>query len=482
MVDKTGEVIVIGGGISGLTVAWHLKRAGVNVVLIEAQDQVGGCTQTERRDGFLLEKGPFNVIVRASDFEDLLAAVSDRVSVVTASSAARARYIYLGGRLLSVPTNPVSLLATPLLSLGGRLRLIRGLLWSRRAGAKEETMEEVATRRFGRQVSDHMVSAVIAGIFAGDIRNLSLAACFPTVGRVDRAARSLIGYGLTAPFRSKKEKKPGRKRRWRGLVSIDGGLGALMDALAAPLGAGLLSRCKVQAVRRDDSEYAVDYLGRDGRRATACARHVVIASPVQETARLIAPLVPEAANALESIESASLVVLNLGFRTADVGHPMRGYGFLVPHTETAFPLLGVLWADSIFPHHAPEGHRLMRVFIGGARRPELVERSDDELLALSLKSLRGVLQLTGEPMLVDVCRYESAIPQYQRGHLEKVERIRAAVAARPGLFLAGNYLGGVSLNDCVRVATGVAQAVISSAASVPGVEAPALAGAGAAGP
>jgi len=459
MADNMRDVVVVGGGISGLTAAWHLKKAGLDVALIEAADKVGGCTKTERRDGFLLEKGPFNVIVRSSAFEDLIAGVADRVNVVTASSDARARYIYRGGRLVQVPTNPISLLTTPLLSFGARLRLMRGLLWSGRASAEEETMEQVATRRFGRQVSDNMVSAVIAGIFAGDIRKLSLRACFPTIGRADREARSMIGYGLTAPFRSRGRKKPKRKRRWRGLVSIDGGLGAMMDALAEPLGDGLITNAKTTALRHENGAYAVDYDGPGGTETTR-ARRVVLSPPVQEASRLVAPLVPEAAEEMDAVESASLVVLNLGFRSADVGHPMRGYGFLVPHTETAFPLLGVLWADSIFPHHAPEGHRLMRVFVGGARQPELVGRSNDELLALSMENLRSLLQITGDPVLVDVCRYERAIPQYQRGHLERCERIRSAIATRPGLHLAGNYMGGVSLNDCVRSATTVAESML----------------------
>ena len=167
MEGGTRDVVVVGGGVSGLTLAWHLKRAGVDVCLLEAEVQVGGCTRSEVRDGFLLEKGPFNVIVRDRAFEGLLDGLSDRVKVVTADKSARKRYIYRHGRLHLVPTNPVSLLTTGLLSFGGRLRLMSGMLWSRRGGDREETIEQVAIRRFGRDVSDTMISAVMAGIFAG---------------------------------------------------------------------------------------------------------------------------------------------------------------------------------------------------------------------------------------------------------------------------------------------------------------------------
>ncbi len=184
-----------------------------------------------------------------------------------------------------------------------------------------------------------------------------------------------------------------------------------------------------------------------------------MAAPAVEAGRLLGRLVgphggpyPEMAVITASIQSASLVVLNVGFRRSDIGHPLQGFGFLVPQNEPEFPLMGVLWADSIFPHHAPPDHRLIRVFIGGARDPDAVSRSDDDLLETAMNSLRGLLQLSGDPVLVDVCRYPAAIPQYHVGHAEKIARLRTVVATKPGLHLVGNYLDGVSLNDCVRTA------------------------------
>ena len=460
MIRNTRDTVIIGGGISGLTVAWHLNKVGVDVGLLEADSDVGGCTRTELRDGFLLEKGPFNVIVRDPAFQALLEGVAHEVHVVTASRAARIRYLYRGERLVAVPGGPLALATTPLLSPGGRLRLSRGLLWSRRAAALEETIEQVATRRLGRQVSDTFISAVVAGIFAGDIRRLSLKACFPNLGGIDQRARSLIGYGLTAPFRSKKKDAP--KRRWRGLVSIEGGLGTLTRALARPLGPRLLTGCRAQAIRAGHDGYEVDFRDQGGDVRKLSCRRLVIAAPAQEAAALLRPLAGDAAGDLETIPSSSLVVLNLGFRKQCVGHPLEGFGFLAPHDEVGFPLMGVLWADSIFPQHAPPEHRLLRVFIGGARDPDAFSRSDDELLTTAMNALRDLLQVSADPMLIDICRYPAAIPQYELGHCERSERIRAAVARRPGLHLAGNYLGGVSLNDCIRSATELAEAIVQA--------------------
>ncbi len=453
MDESTCDVVVVGGGISGLTATWHLHRSGVDVRLLEAEDSVGGCMRSESRDGFLLEKGPFNVIVRHPAFEDLLIEFADEVDIVGASKAARRRYVYRAGRLLAVPSNPISLMTTGLLSFSARLRLLTGICCSRRAPIQEETIEQAATRRFGRQVADRMVSAVIAGIFAGDSSRLSLSACFPGVGRIDLKTRSLVALGLGSAFR---RKSAGRRRRWRGLVSIGGGLGALTEAIGRRLGPCVYTGSRVVGIQRQTDGYTVRFRRGDQADLSIRCRRLALASPAGATGRLLEPLLPEASRILESIESASLVVLNLGFRTADIAHPLQGFGFLVPAVERDFPLMGTLFADSIFPHHAPAGHRLLRVFVGGAHHLEAVGRTDDELLSTSLDALRSVLGVSGSPVLVDVCRYPAAIPQYHVGHREKISRLRSEVASLPGLFLLGNYLDGVSLNDCVRLGVEVA--------------------------
>ncbi|UCG33321.1 MAG: protoporphyrinogen oxidase [Phycisphaerales bacterium] len=454
------DVIVVGGGISGLTVAWHLARAGVGVTLLEADHEVGGCMRSEHRDGFLLEKGPFNVIVRDESFEELLTSLSDQVQVVAASKAARARYIYRNGRLIRVPTNPAALVSSPLLSFEAKCRLLRGVLASRRGSDADYTIEDFAVRRLGQEVSDTLVSAAIAGILAGDIRKLSLRACFPSIWSFDRRARSPLAYALGTPFRKKKGGK--RSRRWRGLVSIDRGLGALAEAAGKDLGEGLVTGCRVEALSLRDNGFGLTCVDDGGAARSWSCRRLVMALPAADAGRLLGTHLPEVGSILDSIVSAPLVVLNLAFKAPDVGHPMQGFGFLVPHNEPDFPLMGVLWADSAFPHHGRVGHRLIRVFIGGTRTPEVLSRSDDELLATASGALRELLQITGEPTLVDVCRYPAAIPQYHLGYVEKIERLRAAASSVNGLHLAGNYLEGVSINDCVRLGRRVAREIIDA--------------------
>ncbi len=466
MVDDIRDVVIVGGGISGLTAGWYLHHAGMDVCLLDAQSEVGGVTRTQHRDGFLLEKGPFNVIVRDPAFITLLEGLSDEVKIIAASPAAKKRFVYHGGRLLVIPGNPFALATTPLLSMSAKLRLVRGLIIGRRSDGSEETIEQVAVRRFGREVTDTIISAMVAGIFAGDMKKLSATACFPSVAKVDREARSLIAYGLKAGVRAKRARKKkerdgdGPPPAWLGLVSIDGGLGALTAALGAPLGANCVTGCRVEAIRAADFGYEIDCETVDDGPRTFRTRHLVLAPSVHEARRLLEPVLPEAAGILAPIVSAPMVVVNLGFKREDIGHPLDGFGFLVPQSEPDFPLLGVLWADSIFPHHAPSGCCLLRVFVGGSRTPDAAALSSDDLVARAMSGMGDLLQVRGDPVLVDICRWPAAIPQYHIGHMERMARLRAEIAGTGNLDIVGNYLEGVSLNDCVRCATNVADKII----------------------
>lgn len=461
MNNNRRDIVVIGGGISGLTVAWHLRRAGRDVALLEAQHAVGGAMQTEQRDGFLLEKGPFNVIVRAPEFEYLLSELSPAVKVVTADDAAKKRYLYRHGGIHAVPTNPVGLFATPLLTKGGALRAMRGLCLSRRGDGSECTLAEFATRRFGREVADTLLSAVVAGIFAGDIYKLSAYACFPVLEEFDRHSHSPMGRTLRrVPQMIRKRRNPALQRRWKGLVSIDRGLGGLAQALGDTLGDNLWTSTQVGEVTRDDDGWQITAT-RNGAPVTLTTRHLILATPAHEAARLIRPHTPAAADLCDTIDSASLTVINMAFPRDTVRHPLDGFGFLVPQNEPDFPLMGVLFADSAFPHHAPPDQRLLRVFMGGSRTPDIIARSDDELIATARAGLRDTLGVTGQPTLIDICAYPSAIPQYYLGHRERVADLRRHVAELPGLHLAGNYLDGVSINDCVKQGQHLAEALLA---------------------
>ncbi len=410
--------------------------------------------RTLSQDGFLLEQGPFNVLVRDPAFEQLLGDLGDEVEVEPAAPDAKMRYLYLGGRLVALPSGPASLVTSRFLSASGKMRLMAEPVCARRPQDDDPTIGDFATRHFGAEFSQNVLGALITGVFGGDVDRLSLRSCFPSIAKLDREHRSLFLHGLSAPFRRiGKPKKP--RRRWKGLINFVGGLGTVSEAIAWGLGDAVTTNCEVTSVERRGEGYCIAYSA-SGVSRSLNTQHVIIATPIRQAIGLLKSMADEPAGKIAAllapIESVPLVVLNLGFRREEIGHDLKGFGFLAPPKEEGLSFLGVLWASTIFPSHAPPDHHLLRVFVGGAKRPDLARKNDDELVALAMDELRDLLELRGDPVLVNSCRYADAVPQYYPGHTEIVRSIRAQLSSVPNLHLVGNYLEGVSINDCVRQA------------------------------
>ncbi len=453
------NVAIVGGGISGLVCAWTLARAGTSVALLEASNELGGCMRTSHGDGVLFEHGPFNVLARAPAFVNLLQACESDVGVVSLAEASRKRYLAKRGALHAIPMSPWGWLKSPLLSPMGRLRLLRGALVSRRAPKREETIHEAATRRLGRDAAEVLVSSAVAGVFGGDSKQTSLAAAFPHVSDVDRQTRS----PLMAMVRRAKQRKRSDQTR-PAMISFKNGLQSLADWLGANLSDGVYREHLVSSIVPRDNGWHV-HAKHHGREVTVEANKVVLTTPARATGLLVRELAPNASEELISLPTSTMAVVNLLYARNDVAHPLDGYGFLVPNTESQPKCLGALFADAAFPHHAPEHQCIVRVFLGGHREPDILARTDKELRAQARESVEPLLGISAQPRFAPVMRWPRAIPQYAIGHAERMATVERDVARLPGLHLVGNYLRGVSINDCVREADALARRILAGEAS-----------------
>lgn len=438
------RVAVIGGGLGGLTAARALANAGADAELLEARDRVGGVVRTESIDGFACECAANGAL---SGVDDGLLDLAAELGVATepASPAARNRWILVGGKLRALPTNPLALITSDLLTAQAKLRLLAEPLRSSLRG--DVTVAEFFRHRLGDEVHERIVAPFVTGVFAGDSERLSLAAAFPRIAEL--ASRGGLLRGMIAARRA--GKRPERPR----LAAPSGGMGQVIDALAAELGNRIRTDSPVAAVARTAG--GVELTLASGVREKVDA--AVLALPAAAAGLIVADADRELGELLTTIETVPVAVVHLGYRRDQIDHPLDGFGFLVAGSEP-LPVLGAVFESTLWPARAPEGSVLLRCMIGGARRPELVDRDDAELIDLATGAVDEVLGTSGGPILANVVKWPRAVAQYTVGHGKRVERAEALAAAQNAV-LAGSSYRGVALNaicaDAARVVRSVAQ-------------------------
>lgn len=437
------NVLIVGGGIGGLSAALALRERGATPLVLEAGDRVGGWIHTEDLDGAIVEAGPQGFLEETPGTLDVIPALGLGGELLAASAAAQRRYVLKGDRLIALPASPLGLLATPLLSPRGRLRVL-GEPWAKSAPREPETVHAFAARRIGREAADVLVDAMVTGIFAGDPRQLSLEACFPKMRKLEEEHGGLI-RGMIA---RKKEARANGSASAGGpagskLHSLRGGMEQLPRALARTLGDHVRTGAAVESLRRQGSGWQVTLTSGE----TLEAPRLLLALPAPPAAALLDGESPAIAAALREIPHAAVAVVGLVFPREAVGHPLDGYGFLAPGGVR--DLLGCLFESTVFPNRAPQGKVLLRAMVGGARRPQAVRRDEAEIISATTEELRPLLDLTGLPAAARCWRHERAIPQYDVGHPARLSRLDRELQNLPGLFLGGASQRGVSVNRLV---------------------------------
>jgi len=445
------NAIVLGAGVSGLAAAWALRREGVEPRVLEAAERPGGKIRTGGRDGFRYELGP-NAIQGAPELLELVRAAGLQSEMVAASSELKKRFVVHDARLVALPMGPKEAWSTPLLSRGALARMLTEPFRSRGPGP-HESVTRFVERRLGKEPA-RLIDAVVLGIFAGDPGELAMGYAFPKVYRLEAEYGSLL-LGAVRSRRAARRAaadenaEPAPSVEVPKLVSFTGGLSGLVEGLAKPL--DIAYRHRVEEVRASDGGFLVRGESGDGAFELRAER-LISALPVHVAARALAPL--GSTEPLLRIPHSTLAVINLGIRCDQVRHPLDGFGFLAPHHEGR-EILGAIFASTLFPDRAPEGHAVLTVMAGGRRRPEIVELSDQELLQHVLYELEQLLGLEGEPVTSEITRWQPGIPQASAVLGGVREAVAAMEQAHPRLTLLGDWLHGVGLPSCIAAGWGV---------------------------
>jgi oxygen-dependent protoporphyrinogen oxidase len=450
--------VIVGGGISGLSAAWALQKRGVRYLLLEAGKRFGGVVRTEAEQGFVLEGGPDSMLAQKPEGLLLCRELGLGDRVVPTNLEQKKVYVLHRRRLhalpegmaLAVPTRIGPFLTSSLFTPWGKLRMGLDLAIPPKRNGEDESVASFLRRRLGQECVDRIGEPLLAGIHSGDPERLSMRATFPRFVELERKHGSLL-RGMWAAARPK-------DAAGAPFHSLLGGMGELVDALVARLPPAALRRvAAVTAIHREVG-YPIDTTA-----GPVEARGLILAVPPPKAASLLEPIVPEAGPALRAIRFASTATVLLGYRRQDVGHPLDGYGVVVPATE-GLRTAALSFVSTKLPGRAPQGHVLLRAFVGGIRDPQVLAVDDASLVELVKREMRGVLDLRGAPLLARVFRWPEATPQLEVGHLARTADLDARFAAVPGLRLIGAGLRVTGVPDCIAEGTRAAESVAAALA------------------
>ena len=470
----TKDIIVIGGGISGLAAAHRLtelSRTGstaYRVTLLEASDRLGGVIATEHADNLLLELGPDSYITDKPAALRLCErlGLADRL-IAPQHGALKLYTVHRGaleplpeGFLLMAPTRVGSVLRSPLFSWGGKLRMGLEPLVSRRPDGGDESLASFVRRRLGREVLDRVAQPLIGGIYASDPESLSLAAAMPRFPEMERNHGSVI-LGSRQAQKRRAQAAGETGARWSLFVSIDGGMEVLVRRIEETLGPGV--------VRLGETVRELSW-NPDARRWRVDTGHgsvegdaVICTLPAFAAAQALAPLDSDLAGELGAIPFSSTATINLAYRRSDIAHPLDGYGFVVPHVEHR-KIMACTFSSVKYAGRAPEDTALLRCFAGGALQPDLLDQPDELLEAQVREDLEALLGISGTPILCRTTHYPDCMPQYNVGHLDRIERIEARLKRFPTLVLAGKSYRGVGIADCIHGGETAAEGIVEGLA------------------
>jgi len=469
--DRMLQVAVVGGGIAGLAAAHRLvelsreQERSVRVTLLEGGPRLGGSIGTERVDGFVIEAGPDSFISEKPWALKLCERIGLTARLVGTRDEFRRTFVVHNGKLyplpdgflLLAPTRFLPLITTGLFTWPGKMRMALDLILPRGPQRSDESLGSFVTRRLGREALERVAQPLVGGIYTADPDDLSLAATMPRFLEMERTRRSIIWAMWTQQRRGPAAGRAMSGARWSLFVSAADGMQSMVDAIAQRLPEGVVRLGNAVSALQRGQRWTVTMA--DGETLDADA--VVLATPAQQSARFVNTLDARLAEELRGVPYASSATVSLAYRTEQIPRPLDSFGFVVPLVE-ARSIVACTYSSVKYPGRAPDGHVLLRAFVGGALQQDLFDQDDATMAANVRRELRELLGITSEPLLTRIHRHANAMPQYRVGHLDRMARIDAALKQHPGLALAGNAYRGVGIPDCIHSGELAAEAVWAS--------------------
>jgi oxygen-dependent protoporphyrinogen oxidase len=455
------RIAIIGGGITGLAAAYEALRAGLRPVLIEKERELGGVIRTESREGCTLEGGPDSFLSAKPAALELIREVGLGSDVIGSNDESRVTYLVKHGRLvplpdglmMMVPTRIMPVALSPLLGWGTKIRM--GLEYFRRPGGdpQDRTVEEFVREHYGQETVDYLAEPLLAGVYGGSVRELSVRSVLPRFVELESEYGSLTRGVLAARAKAPKGKSAPL------FQTLKGGLGQLTRELERRIRPGTqVVTGEAEAVERAGEGWRVrvggEWLETDG---------AILACPAWAAAEVLEAAAPAVSRLLAPVAYSSSITLSLVYRREDCGRIPPGFGFLVPAKERGM-LVACTFTGAKFSHRVPERLVVLRCFLGGSGGEHVLEYPDGEIIATARRELRALLGWDTEPAFHVMHRWRRAMAQYGVGHWARINELTAEVARLPGLELAGNGYDGIGIPDCIRMGRAAAKRLAASSA------------------
>ena len=464
------RVVVVGGGISGLTTA-HALAPACDVTLLEARPRLGGNIVTVDSAGFTLDGGPDSWVNTKPAASELARSLGLEGELIQTQEASRKVYVSQGGELmpmpdglvLGIPTKLSPMVTTSLFTWDGKLRMALEPFIPARQADTDESIGDFFSRRLGDEITEKLIAPMLGGIYAGDAWELSLQATLPQFIQSERTHGSLV-MAMRAAKKAAAASSSADDKPKSAFTSLRGGMVTLVEALASKLEpvAKLRMRATVDEIVRSEAEGGEGagtwtVVLEDGERLVA--DDVVFAGPAHALAHASKNLDHDLAKALDAIRYTSTATVFFALREEDVGRPLDGVGYIVPRSERR-ATMAATWVSSKWQSRAPAGHVLIRTFFGGAGREHVIDVDDKELVALATRELEEMMRIRVRPVFTHVFRFRRSSPQPTLGHLDRVRKVREALTRWPGLHVTGSGFA-IGIPDCIKLAQETARTVLA---------------------
>lgn len=447
------QITVLGAGISGLSTAYWLQKDGYDVRILEAKSEPGGAMETSFENGFLIDFGPNSGLETTLLIRRLVDEVGLSKEMIYASEVSNKRYILRNEQLHPLPMSPLSLIKTKLFSTKGKLRLFGEPFVGKSDDGYYQSIAQFVSRRLGSEFLDYAIDPFVSGVFAGDPHKLSVKSAFPKLYRLEEVYGGLI-KGMIKGARERKKRAEESKQSAK-MFSFINGMQSFPKAIAQKLNNNILYECRVQSVERrvqsaefENEKWKVTF-EKDGKILEIISDYVLSTIPVHEASKIFSGLDEEFRKHADDIYYPPVMVLYLGFNKKDIGIPLDGFGYLIPSKEKK-SFLGAIWSSVIFPNRCSDDKAAFTIFVGGARSHQLFENERKIIIENALSQFKQIMRIEAEPVFQKERMWHKAIPQYNIGYIEHENYFDKFEKENAGIFLGGNFRGGISVGDCIK--------------------------------